>query len=107
MATLLPDAARLATRRSAIEDDVQPHRRWWAAWRGDPAAATSEADDTASPSLGHALRNMVASVQRSATGVADARDRFLAQSVDHADFANRRRAWDAHEERSRLLPPVL
>ena len=45
--------------------------------------------------------------RRSSPGTGDARERYLSQSVDHADFENRIRAWDAHEERLRCLPPVL
>ena len=41
------------------------------------------------------------------TGTADARERYLSRSVDHADFENRVRTWDAHEARLRCLPPVL
>ena len=35
------------------------------------------------------------------------RERFLSRSIDHNDFQNRVRAWDAHEVRVRQLPAVL
>jgi len=41
------------------------------------------------------------------TGTADAQERHLSLSVDHADFENRIRTWDAHEARLRRLSSVL
>ena len=64
-------------------------------------------DAAEAPSVQGAFQRAVAAFARlSATGTADAREGYLAQSVDHEDFENRVRAWDAHEARLRCLPPV-
>ena len=71
-------------------------------------APSTDAAQAPSPSEHGALRRAAAALaRRSATGTADARERYLSRSGDHADFENRIRAWDAHETRRRRLPPVL
>lgn len=73
-----------------------------------PAPLSTDAVEAPNPSVHGAFRRAVAALARlSATGTADARERYLEQSVDHEDFENRIRAWDAHEARLRCLPPVL
>jgi hypothetical protein len=70
-------------------------------------APSTDAAEAPGRSVRGAFRRAVAALaRRSATGTADARERYLSQSVDHADFENRIRTWDAHEARLRRLPPV-
>ena len=52
-------------------------------------------------------RVVAAFARRSSSGAADARERHLSRSVDHADVESRLRTWDARETRMRRLPPVL
>lgn len=73
-----------------------------------PPVLSTDAGDAPGPAVHGAFQRAVAALARlSASGTADARERYLAQSVDHEDFENRIRAWDAHEARLRSLPPVL
>jgi hypothetical protein len=73
-----------------------------------PAPLLTGAADVASPRVGNAIQRAVAALfRRNAASAAEARDRYFSQSVDHADFENRVRTWDAHEARLRCLPPVL
>jgi len=70
--------------------------------------ASADAAESPRSFLHGAFQQVVAALaRRSSTGTGDARERYLSQSVDHADFENRIRAWDAHEERLRCLPPML
>jgi hypothetical protein len=69
---------------------------------------SADAAAAPSPSVHGAFQRAVeALARRSATGTADARERYLSRSVDHEDFENRIRTWDAHEARLRCLPQVL
>jgi hypothetical protein len=72
-----------------------------------PWLSTDAAQAPSSCVHGAFRRAAAALARRSATGTADARERFLSRSVDHEDFENRIRTWDAHEARLRCLPPVL
>jgi len=73
-----------------------------------PLPLSTDAVEVPSPSVQSAFQRAVAALARlSTTGTGDARERYLSQSVDHEDFENHVRAWDAHEARLRCLPPVL
>ena len=73
-----------------------------------PPVLSTDAAEAPSLSVHGAFQRAVAALARlSTTGTADARERYLSGSVDHEDFENRIRAWDAHEARLRSLPPVL
>ena len=73
-----------------------------------PPRLSTDAAEAPSPSVHGAFKHAVAALaRRCATGTADARERYLSRSVDHEDFENRIRTWDAHEARLRCLPPVL
>lgn len=70
--------------------------------------ASTAAAEAPRPFLHRAFHRVVAALARCiSTGSADARERYLSLSVDHEDFENRIRRWDAHEARLRSLPPVL
>jgi len=71
------------------------------------APSTDAAEAPSSSVLGAFQRAVAALAQRHASGPADERERYLSHSVDHEDFENRIRMWDAHEARLRCLPPVL
>ena len=73
-----------------------------------PSVLSIDAAEAPSPPVPGAFQRAVAALARlSASSTADARERYLSQSVDHEDFEHRIRAWDAHESRLRSLPPVL
>ena len=73
-----------------------------------PPALSTAAAEAPSPSVHGAFQRAVAALtQFIAADTADARERYLSQSVDHQDFESRVRAWEAHEARVRSLPPVL
>lgn len=73
-----------------------------------PAPLLTGAAEVSSPPVGNAIQRAVAALfRRNAASAAAARDRYLSQSADHADFEHRIRTWDAHEARLRCLPPVL
>lgn len=73
-----------------------------------PPPLSTDAVEAPSPPVHGAFQRAVAALARlSATGTADARERHLSRSVNHEDFENRIRAWEAHEARLRCLPPVL
>ena len=69
---------------------------------------STDAADAPRPFLHRAFHRVVAALARcGSTGPADARERHLSRSVDHADFENRLRTWDEHEARLRCLSSVL
>jgi len=61
---------------------------------------------TATP-FANLLASLSPTMQSMFAANGDRREQYLAQSVDHADFAARERAFDEHEARSRSLFDVL
>ena len=69
---------------------------------------STDAAEAPHPFLHGVFQRVVAAfARRSSSGAADARERHLSRSVDHADVESRLRTWDAREKRMRRLPPVL
>jgi hypothetical protein len=55
-----------------------------------------------------AIQRVLGNLARRRPGCSPAaRERYLSQSVDHADFESRLQRWGLHEDRLRRLPPVL
>lgn len=76
------------------------------------AAPSNTADSTdvrgAAAVPGHGLQGVLASLAgRIGRGSQGARDLYLAQAADAADFERREQAWEAHEKRMNSLPLAL
>ena len=68
---------------------------------------STDAAEAPHPFLHGVFQRVIAAfARRSSSSAADARERHLSRSVDHADVESRLRTWEAREKRMRRLPPV-